>query len=73
MSLVEFLEQAWDVERYGHSWFYYICGLNPPSQIEQIWEEQEDFRGLRERERFVALYAANNIAFHLHALVCVVF
>ncbi|KAF2472770.1 uncharacterized protein BDR25DRAFT_219499 [Lindgomyces ingoldianus] len=64
-TLGTFLEQAWEVGD-DHSFFYYVMGLSHPSNL-FINHSEEKSRG--EKERFLTLYAANDIAEHPGGLI----
>jgi hypothetical protein len=54
-DLIAFLERAWEVGD-DHSFFYYVNGLHHPTHM---FDEEEP-----EENRYVTLYAANDIAEH---------
>lgn len=49
-----------------HSFFYHVSGLNSPSQF---FFSHEDFHDDLEKDRFLTLYAAHNLASHPDGLV----
>lgn len=64
-ELMAFLERALVVEEGDHSLFYYVNGLSYP---DNMWTNHEG----GESDRFLTLYAANDLAEHPDGIVYVI-